>query len=84
MELDFTTLGNQLPFKIFDHNTNRVWSVVCFTRQTGRYTKPVISGQWARFVQANNLQIGDLLRFYKNPDLNSDVPFIVDFVRIAP
>ncbi|GMN26681.1 hypothetical protein TIFTF001_001392 [Ficus carica] len=41
-----------------------LWRFRCAVRKTG-YRKPVLSGDWHRFVVSKGLSIGDEIKFYK-------------------
>jgi len=73
---------NRAPFHLLDPN-NRVWHLRCCTRITGRYLKPIIRGEWLQFVRANNLHVGDQVRFYSKRDPASPAHFRVDFTRAS-
>jgi len=76
------TPGYGVPFQVLDAN-NQVWHLVCFTRRTGSYLKPIVSGEWVQFVQANNLHVGDCVSFHRNRDPGSPAHFLVHFDRAS-
>uniref|UniRef100_A0A7C9CPQ5 Uncharacterized protein n=1 Tax=Opuntia streptacantha TaxID=393608 RepID=A0A7C9CPQ5_OPUST len=53
------TPGYGVPFQVLDPN-NQVWHLVCFTRQTGCYLKPVVSGMRTslqKILQQQNMKV---------------------------
>ncbi|EXB29016.1 hypothetical protein L484_018433 [Morus notabilis] len=44
------------------------WRFSCYIRKKGGFRKPVLSGDWHRFVVSKGLSIGDEVRLFKEID----------------
>ena len=57
---------NPLEFVAFDAKGELgPWRFDLRTRKKGPYRKPVISGDWLKFVREKNVQVGDTVVFFK-------------------
>uniref|UniRef100_A0A7C9CQZ9 TF-B3 domain-containing protein n=1 Tax=Opuntia streptacantha TaxID=393608 RepID=A0A7C9CQZ9_OPUST len=57
--------NHHVEFKVLD-TAGKPWTFVCCTRRTGQHAKPVLRGEWLRFVEEKGLGIGDIVIFYSN------------------
>ncbi|KAL3584358.1 hypothetical protein D5086_015419 [Populus alba] len=61
--------------------TGRVWEFKLCTRNRGRYWKPVIRGDWLKYVRKNGLKVNDSIILTKVEDAENGVSYNI---RVEP